>query len=56
MIKDVEQSNRLLAQPLDKKAGERANWFRKNFLSYGSTLSFDENSRFVLLEKLRSAK
>lgn len=56
MVKDVEQINRLFAQLLDKQALERVNWFRKNYTSYGYTLSFDENSRLVLLEKLKTTQ
>jgi hypothetical protein len=53
MVKDIETINRLFAQLLDKQAFERVNWFRKNYMPNDYTLSFDENSRLVLLEKLR---
>jgi len=45
--------NRLFAQFLDTVAFERVNTFRKKYTEYGYTLSFEESSRLVLLEKLR---
>ena len=53
MVKDIEAINRLFAQFLDTVAFERVNMFRKKYTAYGYTLSFDESSRLVLLEKLR---
>jgi hypothetical protein len=46
-------SNRLFSQLLDKQALEQMKVFRKNYTSYGYTVSFDATSRLVLLEKLR---
>jgi hypothetical protein len=53
MVKDVEAINRLFAQFLDTVAFERVNTFRKKYTEYGYTLSFEQSSRLVLLEKLR---
>jgi hypothetical protein len=53
MVKDVEAINRLFAQFLDTVAFERFSMFRKKNTEYGYTLSFEECSRLVLLEKLR---
>ncbi len=54
MVKDVETINRLFAQLLDTLAFEQVSTFRKKYTDYGYTVSFDESSRLVLLEKLKT--
>ena len=56
MVKDIEQINKLFARLLDKQAFVHVKRFRKAYQAYGYTLSFDEESRLVLLERVQEGQ